>query len=98
MLTDDLLLKSSPGFLPYLGGDVDLGSLAHEQRSHVGMSLLGGQMERSDTLLGQDVGLGSVLQQNRGYFHLVLLGRDVERSVPILIRDDERENGVSAKT
>lgn len=45
----------------YLGLDVDLGSFAHEQGSHVCVALLGGQMERSDTLLRQNVGLSSVL-------------------------------------
>lgn len=79
----------------YLSLDVDLGSLADKQGSHICVALLGGQMERSDTLLGQNVGLGSVLQQHRGDFHLVLLSRDVERSVAILIDGDGGEKLVS---
>lgn len=80
--------------LHYLGGHVDLGSFAQEQSSHVGVALLGGQMERRDSLLCQDVGLSSVLQQNRSYFHLVLLGCDVERSVAVLIHEDRGEEMV----
>lgn len=80
-----------PGFVQYLSLDVDLGSLADEQGSHVGVALLGGQMERCDALLGQDVGLGVVLQQHCGDFHLVLLRRNVERSVAILVDAGEGE-------
>lgn len=78
--------KSSAGL--YLSLHIDLGSLAYQQRSHVRVALLGGQMERSDALLGQNVGLGSVLQQHRGDFHLVLLGGDVEGSVAVLMHGD----------
>lgn len=80
-----------PGFVQHLSLDVDLGSLADEQGSHVGVALLGGQMERCDALLGQDVGLGVVLQQHCGDFHLVLLRRNVERSVAILVDAGEGE-------
>lgn len=89
---------NQPRLLHYLGEHVDLGSLAQEQSSHVGMALLGGQMERRDPLLCQDVGLSSVLQQNCGYFHLVLLGCDVERSVAVLIHEDTGEKMVSVVT
>lgn len=84
-----------PGFIHYLGGHVDLGSLAQEQSSHVGVALLGGQMERCDPLLCQDVGLSSILKQNCGYFHLVFLSCDVQRSVAVLIHKDRREVMVS---
>lgn len=69
----------------YLGGDIDLRSLTDEQGSHVCVTLLGGQMERSDALLGQDVGVCAVLQQHCGNIHLILLRGDVQSSVAVLM-------------
>lgn len=79
--------------MQYLRLDVDLGSFADEQGSHVGVALLGGEVERSDALLGQDVGLGAVLQQHCRDFHLVLFCRNVEGSVAILVDAGEGERG-----
>lgn len=79
------------GLVQYLSLDVDLGSFADKQGSHVGVTLLGGQMERSDALLGQDVGLSAVLQKHSSDLHLVLLCCNVEGSVAVLV--DAGEGG-----
>lgn len=67
-----------------LGGCVGVSSFAQQQAGHLGVSLLGRQVQRADPLLGQNVGLRSVLQQRRRDVGLVLLGGDVERSVAVL--------------
>lgn len=55
-----------------------------QQTRHLGVALLGRQVEGADALLGQGVCLRSVLQQGRGDSRLVLFGRDVKRRVPVL--------------
>ena len=68
----------------HLSGCVDVRSLPEQQAHHVCVTLLGGQMQRTDPLLGQDLGLGPVLQQGQRYGRLFLLGCDVQRGVAVL--------------
>ena len=69
----------------HLGGRVGLRCLAQQQGGHVGVALLGGEVQGGDPLLGQGVGEGAVAQQHPRHLQLVLLGRDVQRSVAVLL-------------
>lgn len=48
------------------------------------MSLLGSQVQGSDSLHRFSICRGPILQQAAGHFHLVLLGSNVQGGVPIL--------------
>lgn len=78
-----------------LGGLVGVSSLAQQQAGHLGVSFLGRQVQRADSLLGQNVGLRSVLHQRQGDVHLVLFGGNVERRVSVL--ESEKEGTVSCR-
>ena len=64
----------------------------------VHMSLLGGQVEGSESCLGLCVRLCPVLEEGGRDLQLVLLGRDVKRCVPVLSCSVRRSVLQSAET
>lgn len=77
----------------YLVAQVAVGLFRQQQGHHLGVTLLGCQVERCHALHRLSIGRAPVLQQAAGHLHLVLLGGDVQGSVAILKEKSHRSLG-----